>query len=125
MATVVVIDDETMNADALAFMLAAEGLEVLTAADGEAGLRLIAEVRPDVVVTDFMMPIMTGLELAQALRADAAHANAAIPLILLTAAQAEIGRSHPELFDVVFEKPCPPNEIVAAVLRLSQRENKT
>lgn len=125
MATVVVIDDETMNADALAFMLAAEGLEVRTAADGEAGLRLIAEIRPDVIVTDFMMPIMTGLELAQALRADSAHADAGIPLILLTAAQAEIGRRHPELFDIVFEKPCSPEEIVASVLRLAHQKSKT
>ncbi|MGO4762491.1 response regulator [Cupriavidus sp. 2KB_3] len=116
MATVVVIDDETMNADALAFMLAAEGLEVKTAADGEAGLRLIAEVKPDVIITDFMMPVMTGLELAKAVRANPAQAH--IPVILLTAAQSEIGRRHPELFDAVFEKPCLPREIISAVLRL-------
>ncbi|TXI90257.1 Response regulator [Cupriavidus sp. H19C3] len=120
MATVVVIDDETMNADALAFMLAAEGLTVRTAADGAAGLSLIGEVMPDVVITDFMMPVMTGLELARALRADPALAH--IPLILLTAAQAEIGRRHPDLFDVVFEKPCWPKEIVAAVRRLIERQ---
>lgn len=122
MATVVVIDDETMNADALAFMLAAEGLAVRTAADGAAGLSLIGEVRPDVVITDFMMPVMTGLELARALRADPALAH--IPLILLTAAQAEIGRRHPDLFDVVFEKPCWPKDIVAAVQRLIERRKE-
>jgi len=121
MATVVVIDDETMNADALAFMLSAEGFSVRTAADGEAGLRLVAEVQPDLIITDFMMPVMTGLELAQKLRANAATAR--IPVILLTAAQAEIGRSHPHLFDVVFEKPCLPSEIVGAVSRLLENEN--
>lgn len=51
MATVVIVD-EMMNADALAFLQAAEGLTVKTAADGEAGLRLIAEARPEVVITD-------------------------------------------------------------------------
>ncbi|WP_092601988.1 response regulator [Ralstonia sp. 25mfcol4.1] len=116
MATVVVIDDETMNADALAFMLSAEGFSVRTAADGEAGLRLVTEALPDLVITDFMMPVMTGLELAQQLRADAATAH--IPVVLLTAAQAEIGRRHPHLFDVVFEKPCLPSDIVEAVSRL-------
>lgn len=116
MATVVVIDDETMNADALAFMLSAEGLTVKTAADGEAGYRLIVETRPDLIITDFMMPVMTGLELAQKLRAcaDTAH----IPVVLLTAAQAEIGRQHPHLFDAVFEKPCLPAAILTTVMHL-------
>ncbi|CAG2160984.1 response regulator [Cupriavidus numazuensis] len=116
MATVVVVDDETMNADALAFMLSAVGLTVRTAADGEAGLRLIAESHPDLVITDFMMPVMTGLELAQKLQSEVD--TAAIPVILLTAAQADIGRRHPHLFDAVFEKPCLPSEILAAVSRL-------
>ena len=117
MATVVVVDDETMNADALAFMLSAVGLEVHTAADGQQGLGLIAQLKPDVVITDFMMPIMTGLELAQALRAD--RDTASIPIILLTAAQADTGRDHPELFDLVFEKPCFPAEVVASVVRMA------
>ena len=118
MATVVVIDDETMNADALAFMLEAEGLEVRTAADGEEGIRLVAGLVPDVVITDFMMPVMTGLEVAQALRADQAVAH--IPIILLTAAQAEIGRQHPHLFDVVLEKPCLPVDVIDIVMRLAR-----
>ncbi|WP_130392888.1 response regulator [Cupriavidus agavae] len=118
MATVVVIDDETMNADALAFLLAAEGLDVHTAADGAAGLLLIAKVKPAVVITDFMMPIMTGLELAKAMRSNTAFQH--IPLILLTAAQADVGRQHPEYFDEVFEKPCLPAEIIHAVLRLAR-----
>ncbi|WP_354678138.1 response regulator [Cupriavidus plantarum] len=116
MATVVVIDDETMNADALAFLLSAEGYSVRTAADGEAGLRLVMETTPDLVITDFMMPVMTGLELAQQLKAnrDTAH----IPLILFTAAQADVGRRHPQFFDAVFQKPCPPPEILGAVSRI-------
>lgn len=110
MATVVVVDDETLNADALAFLLMAEGYEVYTAADGRAGLDLIERVRPALVITDFMMPVMTGLEMAQAL--NESTYGRTIPLILLTAAQAEVGRRHPELFDAVFEKPCFPEPIL-------------
>ncbi|WP_423194750.1 response regulator [Cupriavidus sp. H18C2] len=116
MAAVVVIDDEEMNADALAFMLAAEGMSVRTATNGEAGLQLIAEERPDLVITDFMMPVMTGLEFAEKLRANAATAD--IPVILLSAAQANIGRQHPHLFNVVFEKPCHPPRIIEAISQL-------
>jgi len=120
MTTVLVIDDETINAEALAYLLAGEGMNVLTATDGKAGLRLIAQCRPDVIVTDFMMPIMTGLELAQTLRSDPDTDDAAIPLLLLTAAQADIGRRYPDMFDVVLEKPCQPKDFVAAAQRLVQ-----
>lgn len=116
MVTIVVIDDEPMNADVMAFMLSAEGFSVRTAADGEAGLRLVVETHPDLIITDFMMPLMTGLELAQALRAHATTAH--IPVVLLTAAQAEFGRRYPHLFDAVFAKPCLPSDIIGAVSRL-------
>ena len=91
-------------------------MTVKTAADGEAGYRLIVETRPDLIITDFMMPVMTGLELAQKLRAGADTAH--IPVVLLTAAQAEIGRQHPHLFDAVFEKPCLPAAILTTVMHL-------
>lgn len=119
MATVVVVDDETINADALAVMLALEGIRAITAADGAEGLRIIAAEKPDAVITDFMMPIMSGLEMAKAMRADSLLAK--IPLVLLTAAQAEIGYRHPDLFDAVFKKPCAPGHVIARLLELMAR----
>lgn len=68
------------------------------------------------------MPVMTGLELARKLRADVNTTS--IPLILLTAAQAGIGRRNPDLFDVVFENPCFPSDILAAVHRLVDDKRK-
>jgi len=115
-ATVVVVDDETMNADALAMMLVMEGFRAITAADGAEGLRVIAAEVPDIVITDFMMPIMSGLEMAKAMRADALLSK--IPLVLLTAAQAEIGYRHPHLFDAVFKKPCVPAHVIARLFEL-------
>jgi two-component system response regulator DesR len=72
---VVIAEDQTMVRGALAALLGIEpDIEVVgTAADGAAALALVSSTRPDVVLTDIEMPRMTGLELAAALRRDAAE----------------------------------------------------
>ena len=70
MKTILVVDDELANAEVLSLILEDEGYRVFCAANGRQGLQRIAEVRPDLVVLDFMMPIMNGAEMGEALRAD-------------------------------------------------------
>lgn len=123
MATIVVVDDEALNTDALTFLLVAEGMTVRTASDGAEALSLITECLPDLVITDFMMPIMTGLDLAQVLKAHIITSH--IPIILLTAAQTDIGRQHENLFDMVFQKPCPPPDILRAIFKLINKDITT
>ena len=72
MKTILVVDDELANAEVLSLILEDEGYRVFCAANGRQGLQRIAEVRPDLVVLDFMMPIMSGAEMGKALRADPA-----------------------------------------------------
>ena len=60
--TVLVIDDDPDVRGALALVLELEGYRVLAAEDGEEGLRAYREGMPDVVITDIVMPRMTGLE---------------------------------------------------------------
>jgi two-component system, NarL family, response regulator DesR len=85
---VVIVEDQTMVRGALAALLGIElDIEVVgTAADGEAGLALVASTRPDVVLTDIEMPRMTGLELTAALR-DAAGTGGPQVIILTTFAR--------------------------------------
>ena len=103
MPLVVIAEDEFLLADMLAVMLEDAGYEVATAAHGRAALALIQEKRPQLVITDFMMPLMTGLELAQTMRADDVLAE--IPIILVSGAQGSIGRDNPDVFNAVFDKP--------------------
>ncbi|MBU6450078.1 MAG: response regulator [Rhodospirillales bacterium] len=117
MALIVVVDDEFLLADYLASLLTDEGHEVVTAAHGRAGLQLIRERKPALVITDFMMPLMTGLELAQALAADAELAD--LPIILVTGGQGLIARDHGELFDEIFDKPYDQSLMIEAVQRLT------
>lgn len=113
MAYILVVDDEFLLAMMLTDILEDEGYEVDTVSNGEAALAAVRKKRPDVVVTDFMMPLMTGLEFAEAVRADAAFAD--LPIILVSGAQGYIARERPELFQAVFDKPYSNAAILDAV----------
>lgn len=82
-ARIVVAEDEADIRNNLKRMLTLEGFEVWTGEDGHKALALVREHKPDVVVSDVMMPNMTGHQLISALRADSNLAH--IPVILLTA----------------------------------------
>ncbi|HEY4173823.1 MAG TPA: response regulator [Rhodopila sp.] len=113
MALILVVDDEHLLAMLLADTLADEGHEVVMASNGRAALERVRERRPALAITDFMMPVMTGLEFAEAVRADAEIAD--IPIILLTGAQGAVARQRSELFFAVFDKPYNMQAFLTAV----------
>ncbi len=80
--TVLVIDDEAVVRELMQRFLSKEGFRVLTAANGEDGLRLAREQRPDAITLDVMMPGMDGWAVLSALMADLTLAD--IPVIMLT-----------------------------------------
>ncbi|MGY1764080.1 response regulator transcription factor [Geodermatophilus sp. SYSU D00779] len=85
MPHVLVVDDDPVVADLVAFRLQRLGLEVTVESDGESGLATARRLRPHLVVLDWLMPRMDGLEVCRALRADADPALARTPVLLLTA----------------------------------------
>lgn len=80
---VLVVEDDPVILRLLEVNFELEGFDVLLAQDGAEGLEVARTKRPDVIVTDVMMPKMSGLEMVQALRAD--PATAAIPIVVLSA----------------------------------------
>ena len=80
--TVLVIDDEAAVRNLLVRFLTAEGFRPVTAADGQEGLRLAREVRPDVILLDVIMPRLDGWAVLTALKGDPELAD--IPVVLLT-----------------------------------------
>ena len=68
MATVLIVEDDRAMAVALSDGFAYEGFQVEVATDGEEGLRLAHEAKPDLMILDIMLPKMTGLEICKALR---------------------------------------------------------
>lgn len=115
MALVLVVDDEFLLATMLADILEDEGYEVETASNGQLALAAVQKRKPDVVITDFMMPTMTGLEFAEAVRADESLSD--LPIILVSGAQGAIARERPQLFQAVFDKPYANRNILEEVER--------
>ena len=87
-ARILVVDDDLDILELLRIRLELSGHEVLTASDGEAGLKTALEHRPDLVVADWTMPRLTGIEMLARIRADPAIAGT--PFILLTARAQEV-----------------------------------
>jgi diguanylate cyclase (GGDEF)-like protein len=78
MATVLIADDNRANREALAALLESSGHRVLTAVDGREALEKARVARPQLVISDVLMPMMDGYELARRLRDDPAAGGAAL-----------------------------------------------
>lgn len=122
--TVLVIED---NADMRGFIgsLLSARFEVLMSPDGMDGYRTAVERRPDLIVSDVMMPGITGFEVVERLRAH--NATSDIPVVLLTA-RGEVddrveGRARGA--DAYLCKPFNPDELIAAVEGLLKRRAAT
>ena len=68
MKTILIVDDELANAEVLSLILEEEGYRVHCAPNGRHVLEKTQEIRPDLIVLDFMMPIMDGAEMGKAVR---------------------------------------------------------
>jgi PAS domain S-box-containing protein len=82
-ATILIVDDEAANRKLLEVLLRAEGYATQSAASGEEAQESVARHSPDLILLDIMMPGMDGLQVASALKANAATSN--IPIIMVTA----------------------------------------
>jgi two-component system, OmpR family, alkaline phosphatase synthesis response regulator PhoP len=80
---ILVADDESHILHVVSLKLRNAGFEVLTAADGQEALELAISERPDLIITDYHMPQLSGLELCRKLKHDPITAK--IPAIMLTA----------------------------------------
>ncbi len=85
-----IVEDESALVELIRYNLIKEGYEVASASDGEEALLLIEERQPDIVLLDWMLPKLAGIEVARRLRSKAATRN--LPLIMLTARAEESDR---------------------------------
>ena len=120
-STVLIVEDDPVTIDFVGKYLKRDGHRVLTAADGEEGLRIARERKPDLVVLDLMLPKMDGMQVCRALRAESD-----VAVIMLTARVEEEDRLKGLEVgaDDYITKPFSPRELAArvrAVLRRSTR----
>jgi len=114
MNTILIVDDEYLIADILGFALEDEGFLVEKASNGRKALEALKEKRVELVITDYMMPVLNGEELVRAIRDELELPD--LPVILMSGAQASQGR--PELFAAVFDKPFDMDQLIAKVREL-------
>ena len=80
MKTILVVDDELGSAEVLSLILEEEGYRAFCAVNGQLALAQAREVVPDLVIVDYMMPLMNGAEFTRELRADPQFAQTRIIL---------------------------------------------
>lgn len=115
LASVLVVEDELSQREIIAYNLRAEGFEVLTADSGDAALMAVRETPPDIILLDWMLPGVTGIEIARRLKQRVE--TRAIPIIMLSARSEEADkvRGLESGADDYVSKPYSVAELVARV----------
>ena len=119
---ILIADDEVHIIQVVAIKLKNNGFEVITAENGQKAFELACENKPDLVITDFQMPIMTGLELIEKLRQN--PDTASVPVIMLTARGFAIEddiRQSLKISDCL-SKPFSPRELLQNVQQVLEHE---
>ena len=112
---ILVVDDDPFNLDLLEQELTEQGYLIEKASDGDEGLKKVESFSPDVVILDYMMPKMDGIEVVKRLKQD--PRSRAIPVILLTAkaSQDDKVKGLDAGADDYVVKPFEPFELLARV----------
>jgi DNA-binding response OmpR family regulator len=122
METILVVEDDPSIQRGLELNLQVEGYSVITASDGDTGLKLALERRPDIVLLDVMLPKLSGFDICRQLRKQ----GLTMPIILLTAKTQEIDKIMGlELgADDYVTKPFSVGEVVARVNAAMRRSKR-
>lgn len=110
-----VVDDEIHIVQVVAIKLRNNGFDVTTAENGAIALEHVKSEKPDIIVTDFQMPVMGGMEFIENLRSDPETAD--IPVIILTARGFAIEEGKKEELKIAdcLSKPFSPREVLKCI----------
>jgi two-component system phosphate regulon response regulator PhoB len=118
---VLIVEDETALVELLRYNLEQTGFAVTVAYDGEEALAAVQEDAPDLILLDWMLPLMSGIEVCRQLRRQTATAN--LPIIMLTARGEEGDRVRglDAGADDYVAKPFSPTELIARIRAVLRR----
>lgn len=116
--SVLVADDDPNVCQLVELYLGKQGIQVVTARDGQQAMEMVSAVRPDLVILDVMMPEMDGFSVCREIRR-----NSDLPVLMLTARDEEVDRVLGlELgADDYLTKPFSPRELVARIKAILRR----
>jgi CheY-like chemotaxis protein len=112
---VLVVDDEVHIVHVVAIKLRNNGYEVISADNGAEAYDLACKEKPDIIVTDYQMPVMSGIELVEKLRQ--CEETDDIPVIMLTARSFAISKEQQEELRIssCLSKPFSPKELLGNI----------
>ncbi|MEH1815857.1 MAG: ATP-binding protein [Nostoc sp.] len=124
---VLVVDDDTDSRDFVAFVLEQDGAFVMAVSSAEEALQALAEVKPDVLVSDISMPDMDGYMLIHEVRTRTPEQGGQVPAIALTAFARN--NDHEKALKAGFQmhlsKPLNPEKLIAAIVKLMETKVST
>ncbi len=115
MPKILVVDDEPDIAELLQTVLEEEGYQVIVAGNGREGLAQVAEARPNLILCDVMMPLMDGVSLCRAVRAQPDYRD--IPLVFMSAGRKPANTAGCR-YDAFLAKPFELTAVIALVASL-------
>jgi DNA-binding response OmpR family regulator len=120
MLDILVVDDNEITVRALDQLLSKEGFNIISASNGKDAIRLLDQLKFDLVVTDLLMPFTNGIDLIRYVKSDAAKMNT--PIIVVSSIKDE--KSKMECYnlgvDVYLTKPVTPVELVMMIRKLTR-----
>jgi CheY-like chemotaxis protein len=121
-ASILIVDDEFGLAEMLREMLRELEYDVALAINGRLALEVLSQRSVDLVLTDLMMPVMDGAELATTLRNNEVHRDT--PIVLMTSLPTLLPQQR-HLFDAVLRKPFTPELLLTTVQRCLREANES
>lgn len=122
---ILVVDDAPFILNIIKYNLEKEGFEIVTAENGKDGLKKALEELPDIVLTDIMMPVMSGYEMIQVLRKSPKTKD--LPIAILTAHKSRSDLKKALNFGIsdYITKPFSPKVLVERVHKILDKHNIT
>ena len=132
MTKILVVDDDPDIRQVANIILTARGYQVVQAKDGEEGLAMLRQERPDLMILDLLMPRKDGFTVCRELKDPRWSKYAKMPILILTAVKEDASRRRYELetglsldVDDYAEKPIAPEALLERVENLLRRKTRT
>lgn len=116
MKTLLVVDDEFSIVQVMEAILADAGYRVITATNGRAALERLANAKPDLVLLDYMMPILDGPGMLKVMAADPAYRD--IPVVMMSSLPEAAVREQCHGYRAFLRKPFSASKVIDTIRRI-------
>jgi two-component system alkaline phosphatase synthesis response regulator PhoP len=113
--TVLVVEDESSIAVALEFLLQQQSYRTIVARNGEEAVTLAAQSKPDLILLDIMLPLLSGFEVCRRIRADNTMPRTRIVMLTAKGREGEVHKGFAVGADAYLMKPFSTKELLALV----------